>query len=343
MLRIVLLLLGVLLAVEVGLRLFDQDKRARATDFDGAGELTRSGLLQPSRQEELVYELKPGVRGLLGNRLVHINELGLRGRERQMKKPPNSYRIVGLGDSHMFGLGVAEGQTYLDLLERRLNATAVGERRYEAINFGTPGFNTVQEVAMFELRALRFEPDLVLVHFVTDDFRPPRYLGNPSTSEGMTSYLFDLISTRLTPADEGEPAPPLLVRSDKASKKLLGEVSDRDYMAGKEGARRSLERLVRIASEREVPVVFMMLGESGPARSVAREIAQELGLHYVNALPHFHEQMVAGELELTRDAWKSAFFLSGDQPSALAHRVYAEVLFQKLAELELAPRPVEDF
>lgn len=341
LLRIALLLLGILLAAEVGVRIYTRVERAGPTAAAPAIVLSRSDILLPSRHQDLIYELKPGIRGTLGGRLLHTNAFGLRGRERRLEKPQGTYRIAGLGDAHMFGLGVAEGQTYLDLLERRLNAGAGGGRRYEALNFAAPGFNTVQEVAMFEHRAVRFEPDLVLIHFVNDDFRLPEYLSAPSAPPRPSSYLLDLVSTRSSRAAGNEPARAALVRSSEASEGLLEELSDREYAVGRDGAGRSLERLARIADERSIPVIFMVLGESGPARSAARDLATEIGFHYLDALPAFHEQMVTGGLELTRDAWKRAFFLSRDQPTAVAHRVWANVLFRKLVELELTALPAE--
>ncbi len=104
-----------------------------------------------------------------------------------------------------------------------------------------------------------------------------------------------------------------------------------------EGARRALERLARLAAERQVPVILMMLGAGSGSRAAARDTARELGFHSVNALPSFRERLVADGVELTREEWRKAYFGRGDLPTELAHRAYADLLFDTLVELEMAP------
>lgn len=353
--RVVLLLVGGLVAAEVGVRIwagvrgFDRERigglvgRAVEPESTAGGfELTRSALVRPSEHADVVYELKPGVRGTLGGRLVHTNSHGLRGREIEREKPTGTFRIVGLGDSHMFGSGVAQGQNYLDRLERRLNSTAPPGRRYQTLNFATPGFNTAQEVAMFERRALEFDPDLVVIHFVNDDLGPPRYLGDPDARErgGSPSYLLSLLTVLFSPAEEAEePPPPLLVHVTEASERLVESLADRDYMAGQEGMERALERLALLTGERRIPVVLLMLGSGDAVRSSVRDLGERLGFHPLNALPYFREQLMADGDEPTREEWRAAYFLSGERPSELAHRAYAEALLAKIRELESSASP----
>lgn len=342
-----MLLLGGLAAAEIGLRIYAGTQGVGAGELGRlfergstesrqaqTGELTRSGLVQPSPHEELIYELRPNVRGTLAGRLLHTNKHGMRGREVDPAKPPNTFRIVGLGDSHMFGTGVAQGQTYLDRLERLLNASASEEQRYEVLNFATPGFNTAQQVAMLEHRALEFDPDLIVIHFVYDDLAPPRYLANPSaTGSRSTLYLLELLTSfSAAPSDE-EPPPPSLVRSTEADEDLLARVSDRDYMAGLEGVARALKRLARLSEEHDIPVLFLMFGDGGATRSAARDLALEHGFHFVNAVPHFREALAESGVELTREVWRKSYFLPSDRPTELAHRTYADLLAAEVAEL----------
>lgn len=349
LLKVALLLAAGLVAAEVGVRLYAGVKGVGASELGSlvggeptetarrSAELTRSGIVRPSAHDELIYELKPGVRGTLGARLVHTNSHGMRDREIELRKPENTFRIVGLGDSHMFGTGVAQGQTYLDLLERRLNAASASGHRYETLNFATPGFNTAQEVAMLEHRALEFDPDLVILHFINDDLGAPRYLRDPSArAGGARSYLLGLLAALNRSEDEEEAAPPLLMRASDAGESLLEELGGNDYLAGQEGAHRALERLARLADERDIPVVVLMLGDGGAVRGAVRELAERLGFHFVNALPHFRERLLADGSEPTREEWRSAYFQRGDLPTELAHQVYAEALLEKVRELEPA-------
>ncbi len=331
----VLTLVGALLIAEVGLRIRAARSPEPGAAVSRGGELSAFDLLRPSSHDDLVYELRPGARGMLGGRWVEINALGFRGREHQIEKESEAFRIVGLGDERMFGTGVAEGETFLDRLERRLGAA--GERRYEALNFAAPGFNTNQQVAMFEHRAAGFDPDLVVVHFVGDDVGPPRFLSAaPPAEDAPTSYLIDAISGGRSRAEAPE-----LVRATKASRELLEQAGGLDAPAGREAVVAALRRLAELAAEHEAPVIVVMLGDDGADRAAVRAAAESLGFSVVNALPRFHDHLIASGEQATKKAWRRAFFVGGDYPTPLAHRLYAEALFDRMVEMGLAPSGAE--
>jgi lysophospholipase L1-like esterase len=98
-----------------------------------------------------------------------INSLGLRGEEVRPEKPPGTYRILGLGDSITFGVGVRDSDTFLRQLQARLNSNAPEGRRFEALNAGVQGYNTRDQAACLEFRWLELRPDLVLVFFYIND------------------------------------------------------------------------------------------------------------------------------------------------------------------------------
>ena len=343
--KLVLALLLLPLLAEAGLRLWASARglgadqlevlvAGSAASDDAPGDFSVRSLVVPSRHDEIVYELKPGLRGNLNGMLVHTNAIGFRGRERETVKPPGTYRIIGLGDAQMFGMGVAEGQTYLDVLERRLNSDAAGGRRYEALNLGAPGYNTAQEVAVFEHRTEALAPDLVVVHFVGDDFAPPRFLQTAVQQRGTSPLFLVELARALSAAEEDDDSdPPSLTRLSRIDKKRRRELARFDYMDGEDGFQRSLERLAGIAAERDVPVIFMMLGAGALDRAEVRDRAAGLGFQVLNALPYFHDYLVENDLELSTENWKGTFFLPDDQPSPVAHRVYARALLDALPDV----------
>ena len=67
--------------------------------------------------------------------VIDTNSLGLRDVEFPRTKPPGTVRIIGLGDSFTFGAGVNLDQTYLKVLERRLNQQERNET-IQVINAG---------------------------------------------------------------------------------------------------------------------------------------------------------------------------------------------------------------
>jgi len=101
---------------------------------------------------------------------IHTNSLGYRGDECSRDKPRGTFRIVGLGDSYTFGAGVDYEDTYLRSLEKLLNKSRPSASvRYESMNLGVPGYNTVQELAALREDGLSLRPDLILVGYVFND------------------------------------------------------------------------------------------------------------------------------------------------------------------------------
>jgi lysophospholipase L1-like esterase len=117
---------------------------------------------------DVLFVPKPGFRGYSEGTEVAISSQGLRDREYDAAHPPNTTRIVVLGDSVTFGPGVLAEETFSKQLEHRLNGLGDG-RRYEVINTGVIGYNTIQERARLERVGLQFQPDVVVLTFVVND------------------------------------------------------------------------------------------------------------------------------------------------------------------------------
>lgn len=89
------------------------------------------------------------------------NRIGLRDRDFDLK--PSGYRILGLGDSFTFGLGVETSETYLKRLEVLLRRAA-GEG-VEVINGGVSGYGTANEYFLLRERLIAYDPHLVVLGF----------------------------------------------------------------------------------------------------------------------------------------------------------------------------------
>ncbi len=105
------------------------------------------GLLPPpSKQYQFSptkgYELVPGQ--------GDINSYGLRDQLHPLIKPRGTIRILAIGDSYTFGVGVTQAETYVGRLEAVLNERLGGrDIRFETLNAGVPGYNTYQELIIF--------------------------------------------------------------------------------------------------------------------------------------------------------------------------------------------------
>jgi lysophospholipase L1-like esterase len=123
----------------------------------------------------LPYRLRPSVT-IVGRsdsdefdfRYQH-NRLGFRGPEISREKPPNVFRIVALGDSFTYGLGVDYENTFAHRLELLFNAREGNHLHIEVINAGIPRFYPEAERRLLEHYVLNLAPNLVLVIFVPND------------------------------------------------------------------------------------------------------------------------------------------------------------------------------
>lgn len=133
-------------------------------------------IITPSDHSRLVYELQPDLELKFGHRLVRTNRNGMRDdRDYDIPKPDGVVRIVGIGDSGMFGWGVEQNEDYLSVLRSNLAQRASG-RRYEVLNLAVPGYNTQLELEALRLKGLPYRPDIVVVGWCDNDFSLPMFL-----------------------------------------------------------------------------------------------------------------------------------------------------------------------
>lgn len=103
-----------------------------------------------------------------------LNSLSFRDREHSKEKPPNTWRIVVLGDSFSFPANLRRLQDgYVYQLEQKLNARRP-TMPIEVINVAKTGFNTMDQKEILTGLALSYRPDVVLVGYVLNDADPNR-------------------------------------------------------------------------------------------------------------------------------------------------------------------------
>src|SRR4029453_16310084 len=69
-------------------------------------------LFYRQRSDFLLTEIVPSVSTTLAGAPIRSNSLGMRDRQYDRIKPPNTYRIVLVGGSHDMGAGVRDHETY---------------------------------------------------------------------------------------------------------------------------------------------------------------------------------------------------------------------------------------
>ena len=118
------------------------------------------------------HELVPGFEGFGPlNVAVSINGYGFRDGDHQQEKTPGVLRVLGLGDSFMFGWGVDADETFLKRLEVRLKGRI--NQSVETINTGVPGWGLNQYYLFLKRTGVQLSPDVVVVAYFVDDLNGP--------------------------------------------------------------------------------------------------------------------------------------------------------------------------
>jgi len=97
-----------------------------------------------------------------------INSLGLRDDELTIEKPPNTFRILILGDSFTEGIGVNSSETFSKRLQTMLD-TAISDYDCQVVNAGVGSYSPLLEYIYLSRYGLQLDPDLVILNFDLSD------------------------------------------------------------------------------------------------------------------------------------------------------------------------------
>jgi hypothetical protein len=224
-------------------------------------------------------------------------------REYTRKKDPGTIRIIGVGDSGMFGWAVGQGEDYLSVLDSLLSRR---NGRHEVLNFAVPGYNTHQEVESLAVKGIKFEPDIVIVGWNSNDFGVPFFLyTNREYREKGVSYLSLLLFKR---KEFWDATRPLVLRNRRVDQKFVAP----EVIAntGSEGVRKALLKLKAMSVEFGFKVLLF-----GTMNRQAVSICREIDLPFYNV-----------KAEIPEGTYPKEYALYSMHPRAPGYRVLGEKL-----------------
>ena len=282
------------------------DSRANGRYRRPDGSLPFAAVINSHPSDDIIYTLKPNLNDNFTGVNVKTNSFGMRSPERPIIKPSVTFRIALMGDSFAFGWGVDIKSGFAQVIEDLLNQDLNGSPKVEVLNFGIPGYSTFQEVALFQERALQFEPDAVLVFLVDNDFDFPFFIKDSSKESGLVqSFSLSRIDRSNAP----------LLNAQKAAMKDKGPV-------------KSLTRLIQLTDPLHIPV-YLAVNPRRDWRNIMKKLSKlhETSLHFLEFGAEFEEIVKKNgytdkDLNLPKDP----------HPTALRHSIYGKLIAQELVE-----------
>lgn len=293
-------------------------------------------LIQQSPLRDVIYELRPNLRGpLYAGARVRTNSHGFRGAETPLAKRDGEMRILGLGDSVLFGQGVRQGQDYLsqliELLNDRAQQRAV-DYFWTGINTAVPGYNTAVEVALLRERGLAFEPDLVLLGFVSNDLGLPGFVRSEQDPFDLgRSYLWDWGAGAKRPRFGLSPAP---TQKTAGGTQRVAEDPEHipepwRHLVGWDSVLAAMDELRALSEQNGFKVLVFSHRDSQHAEA-ALQAARERGFETLGIQAELDEYMRAHDIARYRGS-ELTVSEADPHPSAIHHALAARALFQKIS------------
>ena len=260
--------------------------------------------------DELLFELRPNLDTTFKMVDFGTNSRGLRDQEYSIEKPPGTYRVAVVGDSITMGAGVEFESTYHTRLEERFNRASDGTK-FEFINFGVGGYSLRQYVAVVEHRALRYQPDLILIGFCPwNDQAPthndqylkpnserPQSAVRPGSSPFFGSFLYQYGLKRL------------ILGANRRLRRL-----DTAYV------NENFARLSALSARAKMPIVIAYLFRSMGETEQVEELARSHQLDFVDVTEQFDQSRLSDYYIYTID----------HHPNGEANRIFADAIYDHL-------------
>lgn len=299
---------------------------------------------------------RPGWVEPRGDRLVRINHKGLRGPEIAYDKPANKPRIVFLGDSLTFGVGVDYNEVFVEQVARLAEQDTCAPK-VTVINCSATAYSPWQEYDLLRSECLKYRPDLVVQVFCLNDvfekFQLQRFGGptrglapavpSPLEWSGLYRLTHSLFVTLCRPG-QAELARIKQVYS------VRGLIERSETPEIREAWRITLENMGKIHSltrDHGVPLAIVCFPfaeqlspyapEVSPPQQELAAFAKEAGIPFLDLLPLYRRYCRQERVRrATGRRWEGLAILPDRiHPTPEGHRLAAEAIYAFLVERDL--------
>jgi len=294
-----------------------------------------SEILAPVKEEVQSTDLRNDKVNWTWGQRIDFNSFGYREKEFEVPKPEGLFRIMILGDSLTWGVGLAYDQRYSAILDSLLAETHP-EWPVEVVNFGVSGGPTVLERDILVRLQDEVEPNLVVVGFCHNDPQPRGQ--NYSVERVRLHGFYNLVAT-LRHIGFKKTYKFIIERIDVVFARLDAlptwqEALDRTYQPEShewQAFLKALEDIKSISDERQLPSpVFLQLtmntASDNPSPpwetrwfAQAGLAAAERGFVVIDPATRFVEELTLADLPVNSQ---------DTHPSAACNRIYGEELFR---------------
>jgi lysophospholipase L1-like esterase len=277
-------------------------------------EFSKAGVIQLSEVEDLEFELIPSLNTEFSLAPFKTNSEGLLDREYSKIKPPNTYRIVVLGDSTSAAIGVPIEKNYHSLLEEYYNEKN-SSKQYEFINFAVPGYSLSEYLSVLKHKALNYNPDMILIAvLVTNDLEIHLLSDtNIQVKRARTNSYIRWWGGKLIKDSFVN-----LIQNFKSEKKI------KNYDL--EGISTIFKEFKKIGKENDIPIVIVALAryeekEEYPYEySILKSLSKQNDFQFIETAQKFEDFPYE----------KTKIFRADNHPNEKSHVLYAEAIKEQL-------------
>jgi hypothetical protein len=312
-------------------------------------DVTLGQMIRISMNPRIIYELRPQLDVFYKEARVSTNDLGFRGPMIDSDSGVEEFRIVGIGDSVMFGQAIPPDQNYLARIESELSDLHP-KTKWRVVNTAVPGYNTVMEVETLRQKGLSLHPDLVIIDIVDNDLSLPNFIPAPDLRAESTllllwsvtrrgwNRLFDTPEVVVAQSPESDAWDPRGLIPTPATGSGASLFADRAELAppqysdlvGWQAFRKALSQLKGLSRKHDFELLAVtMLRQETTLRSEMLQVVQDVGIPLVDAgaaiRKYAHENELAPGLDSPLRASRN-----DAHPSGLAHQIAAAEILNTL-------------